>query len=336
MVKAHKHLPTWITGKWSVTAFRDSLISTLQADRSCTMLSMYFYAVTQSGWDQVRQSILQWKGDDEERSVLLFVGTDHAITDPAALEQISESGIDVRLMIDYNGIFHPKVVWLQGSKRHIVWVGSNNLTRDGLLNNVEFALLVRAQKAPAALNRWAREIEKTSTILTSDLLNSYKSQRLEFERERACAGMVNFTWRARSKPVTEKPVTAANFGSLIIEVMPRETGIDGKQLQLPVKAAAAFFGVGGVGSSRTITIQAKNSPFTRELTITVFRNYTVRVVISDLEYGDRPCVLVFQKVSNNRFEYEIIPESVFPKRYKNLLALCTEKTRSGSRRWGNV
>lgn len=297
---------------------------------------MYFYAVTQSGWDQVRQSILGWKGDDEERSVILFVGTDHGITDPIALEQIGKDGINVRLMIEYNGIFHPKVVWLQGSKRHIVWVGSNNLTRDGLLNNVEFALLVRAQKAPTALNRWAREIEKASTILTPDLLRSYKSQRLKFEKERARARMVNFTWSRRSKVTTRKPVPTAESGSLIVEVMPRETGANGKQLQLPVEAASAFFGVKGVGSNRIITLQAKNSSSGRQLTITVFGNHTVRVEISDLEYGDRPCVLVFRKVSNDRFEYEIVSESNFPKRYKGLLALCTEKTRFGSRRWGNA
>lgn len=335
-MKSHKHLPTWISGKWSVTAFRDSLISTLQADRSCTTLSMYFYAVTQSGWDQVRQSILGWKGDDEERSVILFVGTDHGITDPIALEQIGKDGIDVRLMIEYNGIFHPKVVWLQGSKRHIVWVGSNNLTRDGLLNNIEFALLVRAQKAPTALNRWAREIEKAGAILTPDLLKSYRSQRLKFEKERARARMVNFTWSRRSKVTTKKPVPTAESGSLIVEVMPRETGANGKQLQLPVKAATEFFGVEGVGSNRIITLQAKNSSSRRQLTITVFGNHTVRVEISDLEYGDRPCVLVFRKVSNDRFEYEIVSESNFPKRYKSLLALCTKKTRSGSRRWGNA
>ncbi len=335
-MNSHKHLPTWISGKWNVTAFRDSLISTLQADRSCTTLSMYFYAVTLSGWDQVRQSILRWKGDNEERSVILFVGTDHGITDPVALEQIGKDGIDVRLMIEYDGIFHPKVVWLQGSKRHIVWVGNNNLTRHGLLNNVEFALLVRAKKAPTALSRWAREIEKAGAILTPALLNSYKSQRLKFEKERARARMVNFTWSKRSRLATKKPIPAAESGSLIVEVMPRETGADGKQLQLPVKAALAFFGVEGAGTNRIITLQAKTSSSGRQIKISVFRNHTVRVVISDLEYGDRPCVLVFRKVSNDHFEYEIIEKSIFPKRYECLLALCTEKTRSGSRRWGNA
>ena len=331
---SHKHLPTWISGKWSVAAFRNSLISTLKTDRSCTTLSMYFYAVTQSGWDQIRQPVIRWKRDAEERAVILFVGTDHGITDPSALSQISLDGVDVRLMLEYHGIFHPKVVWLKGSKRHIVWVGSNNLTRDGLLNNVEFALLVRARKTPTALNRWANSIESASTNLTPDLLESYESQRRNFENERAKAKSATFTWRKRVELPKKKPVPAADAGNLVIEVMPRETGGDGRQLQLPVKAASAFFGVRGVGTGKIIDLRAKNSSSTRKLTMTVFKNNTVRIVISDLDYRDRPCVLVFRKVSKRDFEYEIVPESIFPSRYKTLLALCTEKTRHGSRRWG--
>ena len=333
-MKSHKQLPTWISGRWSVAAFRNSLISTLTADRACISLSMYFYAVTHSGWEQMRQAVLQWKGASEERSVLLFVGTDHGITDPSALKQISEEGVDVRLMLEYHGVFHPKVVWLQGRKRHIVWVGSNNLTRDGLLNNVEFAMLVRARKKPAALNQWARSIERASTNLTPALLNSYESQRREFEEERAKANAQTFIWMKRVEPPKKKPVPAADSGNLIIEVMPRETGGDGRQLQLPVEAASAFFGVEGVGSSKAIGLQAKNGLSTRNLIMTVFGNNTVRIVISDLEYRDRPCVLVFRKVSNIGFEYEIVPESIFPSRYKTLLALCTKRTRHGSRRWG--
>ena len=332
-MKSHKHLPTWISGKWSVAAFRNSLISTLKGDRSCTTLSMYFYAVTHSGWDQIRQPVLKWKGDAEERAALLFVGTDHGITDPSALKQISEDGVDVRLMLEYHGVFHPKVVWLQGNKRHIVWVGSNNLTRDGLLNNVEFALLVRARNTPAALNRWARSVEGASANLTPDLLKSYESQRREFEKERAKVSSQTFTWRKKVEPPKKKALPAADAGNLIVEVMPKETGGDGRQLQLPVKAASTFFGVTGVGSSKAIDLRARNGLFTRNLTMTVFSNNTVRIVISDLDYRDRPCVIVFRKVSEGSFDYEIVPQSIFPSRYKTLLALCTEKTRYGSRRW---
>ena len=330
----HKHLPTWISGKWSVASFRDSLISTLNSDRSCGKLSMYFYAVTQSGWDQVRRPILQWKGNAEERTVLLFVGTDHGITDPSALKKIDGDGVDVRLMREYHGVFHPKVVWLQGDRRHIVWVGSNNLTRDGLLNNVEFALLVRARKTPGALKKWARSVESGSMEITYDLLNSYESQRQEFEKERAKAKSVTFTWKEKIEPSNKKCGPSSNLGNLIIEVMPRETGGDGKQLQLPISAASEFFGIKGIGSSKSIYLRMKNSLSMRRLTMTVFKNNTVRIVVSDLEYRDRPCVLIFWKLSKHRFEYEIVPESIFPNRYKTLLTLCTKKTRYGSRRWG--
>ena len=55
------HLPTFMSAQWSVTAFKDSMASVLMSDQSCTTVKMYFYAVTNSGWDQVRKSILRWK-----------------------------------------------------------------------------------------------------------------------------------------------------------------------------------------------------------------------------------------------------------------------------------
>ena len=327
----HQHLPTWTSGKWSVADFRDSLICTLGADKSCSTLSMYFYAVTQAGWDQIRVPIGRWKESVDQRRVLLFVGTDHAITDPSALEQIGREGVDVRLMLKYSGVFHPKVVSLQGNERHVVWVGSNNLTRDGLQNNVEFALLVESKKVPKALDRWAKKVEKGSVQLTPRLLRSYEKQRREFEAARARAKLTTFTWRKRREPteVTES-------GTLVVEVMPRETGGYGRQLQLPMRAASNFFGLGGVGSSKEIELKAKQGLIVRPLTMTVFGNRTVRIVVSDLEYRDRPCVLVFRRMADARYEYEVVSESIFPDRYRSLLKLCTERTRAGSRRWGMV
>ena len=328
-----KHLPTWISGNWCVAAFRESLISTLKKDRCCTSLALYFYAVTQSGWDQVREHVLQWKNSKEDRRVRLFVGTDHGITDPSALEQISEDGVDVRLMVEYHGVFHPKVVWLDGSGKQLIWVGSNNLTRDGLLNNVEFAMLVTGKSIPRSFDRWTRSIESASANLTQDLLNSYKRQRREFETRRAKAKAITFTWKRRVEPQDIEATPAVETGNLIVEVMPKETGGDGKQLQLPVKAALAYFGVERNGASKRVSLRAKDGSTTREVTMTMFRNNTVRIVIGDLEYRDRPCVIVFRREADEVFVYEIVAENIFPVRYKALLDLCTERTRSTSRRW---
>ena len=117
-------------------------------------------------------------------------------------------------------------------------------------------------------------------------------------------------------------------------MMPRETGGDGRQLHLPTRAASDFFGVKGGGSSKSIQLAANQSSVVRTHTMTVFKNNTVRIVVSDLEYRDRPCVLVFRKLSEERFQYEIVSKSIFPSRYKRLLSLCKKQTRSGSRRWG--
>ena len=332
----YKHLPTWISGTWSVATFLESFTSTLKADRSCETLAMYFYAVTRSGWSHVRRHVLKWKSDVEGRSVTLFVGTDHGITEPSALRQISEDGVKVRLMLKYHGVYHPKVVWLKGNRRHVVWVGSNNLTRDGLLNNVEFAMLVKAKTIPRPLSKWTKAVETASTILTPDLLDSYNNQRTKFQVQRAQAESTTFTWTRKIEPQIQTPVLPGDTENLIVEVMPRETGGDGKQLQLPVRAASIFFGITGVGSSKVINLRPKDGSTTNSLTMTIFGNNTVRIVVADLEYRDRPCVIVFRKASENCFEYEIVPQSIFPSRYKALLRLCTNKTRYKSRRWGIV
>lgn len=330
----HIHLPTWSSGAWSVTKLKDSLTTTLTTDVSCRTLKMFFFAVTNSGWDQIRESILQWKSRDRERSATLYVGTDHAITDPTAIRRIRDDGVDVRVMMTYQGVFHPKVVWLRGDEKHLVWVGSNNLTRDGLLNNIEFAVIVESTQVPDALHDWAMSIEAGSADFTEELLKSYARQRQSFEARRAEAKTATFTWKMKTEPKTKStpPVTAS--GSLIVEVMPRETGSDGRQLQIPIAAASSFFDVQGIMSTREVMLQSSGAAFARPLTMTVFRNNTVRISIGDLEYRDRPCVIVFRKHSKSLFVYEIVPQSIFPRRYKSLLSCCTHRTRTGSRRWG--
>jgi len=186
------------------------------------------------------------------------------------------------------------------------------------------------------LNKWARLVKSASTSLTEDLLKSYEKQRRKFEKQRAVAKSATFTWEEKNEPLKNDAISTSEKGSLIIEVMPKETGGDGKQLQLPIKAASIFFRIEGVGSSKTINFKSKNSSSSRKLTMTVFGNKTVRILINDLEYRDRPCVIIFRRIANKKFEYEIVPQNIFPARYRKLLKLCTEKTRSKSRRWGIV
>jgi phosphatidylserine/phosphatidylglycerophosphate/cardiolipin synthase-like enzyme len=190
----HTLLSTGVFGRWTVTSLRDSLLAELDKDKSSSTLKMYFYAVTNRGWTEIRKSVTRWMQIRRDRAVVIYVGTDHAITEPSALEMMQADKVNVRVMRKYQGVFHPKVVWLQGANKHIVWVGSNNLTKDGLLHNIEFAVLVRSASIPAELRKWIQAVDLGSVALTNDLLQSYRAERQEFEAKRARSKSITFTW----------------------------------------------------------------------------------------------------------------------------------------------
>ncbi len=327
----HTALPTGDFASWTITSLRDSLISELAADVSSDALQMFFYAITRSGWSEVQKTVTKWMKAKSGRSVTVYVGTDHAITDPAAIELMQQAGVDVRLMSSYRGVFHPKVVWLQGKSRNLLWVCSNNLTRDGFLNHVEFGVLVRDKTVPAELARWVAGVAAGSSTVTSELLESYRKERDRFEKECASAKATTFTWTERHEPKREA-ITPPDKGDLIVEIMPEETR-GGTQVQLPKDAAKEFFGLERVGDQKSITLQRKGSPERRSLVVTVFKNHTVRLSVNELEYRDRPCVIVFSKRSGDAIVFEIVPENIFPSRYRMLIEKCNRQTRGGSRRW---
>jgi len=341
-------LPTLSSGSWTLTHLTDSLKTSLSKDTACKQFTIFAYAVTVSGWHEIRDDVKAWMSKRPRRAVLAYVGTDHALTDPDALREMQADGVSVRLMVEYTGTYHPKVFWLQGPILHAIWVGSNNLTRDGLLQNIEFATLIQSPTENAALRQWFDEVHRGSEPLTATHLTSYERDRRKFAAKRVAMGA--FTWSGRREPASAAPPASTapsaspkhsahlgGTGDLVIQVMPRETGSDGKQIQLPKDAATRFFGLGArVGSTHTITLKPVGSAPSRTLTMTLFANNTVRLVIKDLDYRDRPCVLVFRHLGGQRYLYEIVSQSIFPGRFGTLLGQCTSQTRAGSRKWAIV
>jgi hypothetical protein len=247
---------------------------------------------------------------------------------------MKQSGVDVRIMETYRGVFHPKVVWLADKDVNLIWVGSNNLTRDGLVNNVECSVLIRARTVPNDFIRWVQEIESGSCVLSESLLKSYKEEREDFEKRQTKASAAVFTWSKKKEPKSSKGISARS-GDLILEIMPEETR-GGNQIQIPKEAAKDFFGLSEIGEQKEIILQPFGTTQRRRLIITVFENNTVRLSINELEYGDRPCVVIFQKTTGSHIVFEIVPQNIFPTRYKDLLRKCTRQTRRGSRRWGII
>jgi hypothetical protein len=222
-------------------------------------------------------------------------------------------------------------------------VGSNNLTREGLLHNVEFATLIKSVQRNPDLERWFQSVHGASESFDDALVKSYEKERRKYSRKRSSAG--TFTWSKRGEPTTAterlrsaSPITPRQpqdqEGDLVVEVMPRETGPDGKQMQLPKSAAVQFFGLcNQKGASRQVTLIPVGTSQARILTMTLFGNNTARLSITELDYRDRPCVILFHKREHSDIAFEIVQQSIFPDRYRHLLLCCGNQTRTGSRRW---
>lgn len=340
------HLPTLVSGDWTVTALRDSLVKHVRADARGTRIEMYFYAVTETGWKAVRSAFRKWKARADNRQIVAYIGTDHALTETDALRLMIADGVAVRLMTAYYGTFHPKVVWLQSKSGNRIWIGSNNLTRDGLLNNIEFAAVLVSRVAPKSLRKWADQVHQGSVLASAELLDEYDQERARYGEQRASVG--TFTWTRRERSAATQPrsrsragartgLSRASAGDLVIEVMPRETGAGGKQIQLPMAAATDFFHMPSeIGATRTVHLSPSWISDPRALTMTIFANRTVRLVIKELDYRDRPCVLQFRRLGENRFVFDIVSRSTFPARYRGLLERTNAPTRVGSRRWAII
>lgn len=343
------YLPTALFAELAVTDFYDSLLLALGRDSTARELRFFMYAVTLDGWEQIRRAVRAWLRQAQGRSAVAFIGTDHGLSDPEALRQMLRDGVSVRLMTNYVGTYHPKVVWLSGGRREILWVGSNNLTQEALLWNVEFACMTKFEGRSRSLEDWFREIQGACVLATDELIESYERERLLYARQSAAIG--TFTWSRRRRPGIRPPrprparrryraprrlIDPIGHGDLIIEIMPRETGTLGTQVQLPLEVAVQFFGLPNrVGHSIDIQLANVYTGSTRNLRLTLFRNLTTRLSLRELEYRDRPCVVVFRRAQRG-FLFEIVSRSIFPQRFEELIARCGNRTRAGSRRWGII
>ena len=234
-------------------------------------------------------AVRRWLRHRRDRTAIAYVGTDHALTDAEALNRMLEDGVHVRMMLSYVGTFHPKVVWLSGSRRNILWAGSNNITQEGLRWNIEFATVTKFKTRYRGLQRWFRMIHEASVDATIEQIEDYRQQRLRYGRQRATAG--TFTWvgrhqvrvarrmvqprAARRRGPAGRLIDPVGRGDLVIEIMPRETGSAGNQVQVPKEVAVSFFGLPNrVGASINVRLSNVHTASSRILRLTLFRNQT--------------------------------------------------------------
>ena len=298
-------------------------------------ITLYYYSASVAGWRKIAPLLKTWRGNKATRKVKAYIGTDHGLTDPAALLEMQAAGVELLLLSSYEGIYHPKVIVWRHATGGSAWIGSHNLSLAALEKNVEFGACLPYTIAPLPLDNWCTFIEGASEPASDALLKSYQNEREAFARKQAASP--KFVWSKRKKPKAQLAPAppAAKSGSLVMEITNRETGAGGKQIQPPIASVAPFFGLSAAQGSKMISAKLKGSPVAHDLTLTRMANSTARLHIAELDYIHRPCFMIFEKVGTG-FEYEIATQQDAPARYQQLDSLKLQQTRAGSRRWNII
>jgi len=336
-----KALPTIRSPHWTCGDFLTSVHEAFKTHAQCFKVRMYFYGATKSGWDAIRIYAKQWLGEGEGRTIDAYIGTDHALTEPQALTAMEADGVTVHLLTCYSGIFHPKLIVFAGDIDHLLLSGSNNLTRSGLSSNIEFATAIRIPASSAQFANWESAVQKSSDVLTDALRKNYERERNR--RLRKLQGLKvpwQFTWRKRrgssirtGAAIRMKLPIPIEKGTLLYEVMPKETGPMGQQIQILKKVAIGYFGLPNkVGASLVIELKNISTGASRQLTMTYNRNTTMRLSIHEASFTERPCFLIFRKDAGNAFSFIVISEALDPAQFQALDKKLGAKL-AGRRRW---
>lgn len=332
-------LPGYVENGTAVRSVYGSLIDALKQDEASKapgLITLCYYAAKVAGWRKIAPQLKAWKAGGD-RSVRAFIGTDSGLTDPAALDEMVEAGVELFLLTDYVGVYHPKVIHWATKKGERAWIGSHNLSGAGLEDNIEFGVHVTGNQV-AAWTNWMAFLKTASIEGTKAEITAYRKEREAFVK--AHKAPPRFVWSKRKSPAAKgktkvkakKPILAKlEPDVLVMELMGRETGAGGKQIQPPIKSLAYFGGL-KKGGSKILSARLKGDPVFHDLTLSHVENSTARLHIAELDYGDRPGFILFRR-EGKAYVYEIVSEASQPVRYQQLDALPLQKTQEKSRRW---
>lgn len=139
-----------------------------------------------------------WKALDLGKVRRAVVGTAFAQSEPAALEELANKPDRLRLMINSEGTFHPKVIFGRYEDQVCAIVGSANFTTAAYTGNTELSVLLEGTDHDpelAAIESYIEEQWQKGTELTNEWLAEYvltwkatKSRRIVVPRARLEVG----------------------------------------------------------------------------------------------------------------------------------------------------
>lgn len=216
----------------------------------------------------------------------LIAGTNNCITHPQALRDAMDAGWRVKIgHARGNAIFHPKMI-VSGRKFNgdgeivapeFVYIGSSNLTRGGLQNNVECGVIARADSATPSLSSCFAALWGSGEAVTEKLLRDYAAQFARVNRSRRIADIealgisdgendipndsVEFPRRRKAAEVAMSPeVAAAAWAGL-----ESFTGEYRFQVEFPQAAGHVVRGIIGGASDRDVPVICSDDGIVRQM-----------------------------------------------------------------------
>lgn len=190
------HKPMKFSSKISGVG-RDSLGQLLKDEgitRGTSALGVASAFVTIGGFRQLLALTRRCKGIE----CRLLAGISNAITHPKALEEALNSGWSVRLgSASKRNIFHPKLIVCGRSFRRdgrisdpsFLYVGSSNLTRGGLQNNVECGIVAHADSTPPSVAPCFAVLWNMGQRATQERVEQYAEEFARRNRRRSLEDM---------------------------------------------------------------------------------------------------------------------------------------------------
>jgi len=251
----------YVLSGYGESKLRDALLTGLRRQRPLVLCGASAYLSTFGA-----SFLLKTQRDLGLQPGSFVAGLSGAVTHPNAIKALQGAGWNIRYDRAAAGTFHPKIL-LGGqsfaSERgfqnvNFGYIGSANITKGGLLSNVEVGYLAEGNEAMQGLSDLFLRIWGQSRVMTTSKLASYEVEFSRRMQQRTARDLVDLGVATEDdligrRRIGEAPAIESSASSSVWVGLQSFTGEHTFQVELPSMAGMALSGMLGT-SNGTVDI----------------------------------------------------------------------------------
>jgi len=295
---------------------------------------------------------------DSGNSISLIIGLGGGINESQTLRYLMQRLPRAKICVFHsstkNYTFHPKIFIFRNIDVSLFFIGSNNATGGGLFCNTECCVKIQAENSrdkdlcdkinqiwDCYLNPRMPFHSKNLKEVSEKFLSVYsKTEKKRPQKDKIDEEVFSHIFPGvdmSAFPVQVLPLKrekkkkfTVKGNIMLMEILRKETGADGTQVQLPREAIVDYFGFPTQGH-QTVELQFKGKA-SRPAVFSHFGNNTHRVSLQEITGLRRPLVIKFKREGLNIYSAELI----VGKAYAHAIKKCNRQTRKYARRWAII